>query len=154
MTGVNINVCPNKLEPAKCSLWARPRPIQWFMIYRILRSQVKLACPCSSFFAAVQRHHLPRKALIYFASQNWTFHKWFSLSYLTSSLSVSTTKRSGCWFSEPRRCIARSILQTTIFNCFLSMTKKKKKKRNNFLVRQRTVNEIFLSSTSKQHAPP
>ena len=132
------------------SIWARPTPIQWFMICIILGSQVKLACLCSSFFTAVQRHHLPRKALIYFASQNWTVHKWFSLSYLTSSLSVSTTKRSGCWFSEPRRSIALSILQTAIFNCFLSMTKKKKhKKRNNFLVRQRTVNEIFLSSTSK-----
>ena len=114
------------------------------MIYNT-RVPNKAGLPLFLFFTAVQRHHLPRKVLIYFASQNWTVHKWFSLSYLTLSLSVSTTKRGGGWLREPLYCIALSILQTASFNCFLSMaTKKKHKKINNSSVRQKNVNAKFL----------
>ena len=45
-------------------------------------------------------------------------------------------------------CQDLSILQTSSFNCFLRIQKKHKNK-NNSLARQRNVNEIFLSSTSK-----
>ena len=98
--------------------------------------------PLFHFFTAVQRHHLLRNALICLAKFNSSQVAIFVLPNIKRE--PINREALGGWFSDPRRCIALSILQTASLNCFLPMSKKKKhKKRNNFLVRQRNVNEII-----------
>ena len=101
-------------------------------------------------------HHLLRNALICFLKLYWSQKtRVIFFPYLTSSMSISTTKRSGGWVSEPCHCITLSrSVNSASFNCFLPIPKNKNKSKNNSLVRQGNVNEIFLIATSKYHTWP
>ena len=134
-------------------------PIYYFMIYIILRLKwnwlalVPLFC-CSTKAPFAQKCiDLLLKIVLVTNNTSDFFFLTSPRAWVYQLRSVVVAELVN--HANASRCQDLPILPTSSFNCFLPIPKKKKhKSKNNSLVRQRNVNEIFLSSTSKYHTWP